>query len=377
MQSCDTPFGTLNLERYPPTQNPTLKAFDTADLYLLQSAAELPVSDLPILVINDNFGTLACALAKAEPARKVHTWSDSKLAQLGLQSNLLANDLPTDAVQFIDSQQTLSGPYQCVLMRVPKSLTLMQDQLFRLRPALAEQAQVIAGAMVKHLPHAAGDLLAQYIGPYQASLAWKKSRLLTSTMDPALNPDKPELETRYELPASTFQLLNKPGVFSREKLDNGTRALLSSLPTGQEGGYIVDLGCGNGALGIMAAQLNPDAQLVFIDESYAAVASAQHNFSQAFPERAAEFVVSDGLTEFEDGSADLVLCNPPFHQQQAVGDEMAKRLFEQSHSALNTKGSLMVVGNRHLGYHVKLRAWFEKVEQLSGNPKFVVLKASN
>lgn len=174
MQSCDTPYGTLNLERYPATQNPTLQAFDTADLYLLQSVAEMPASDLPILVINDNFGTLACALAKAEPKRTVHSWSDSQLALLALQCNLTANDLPADAVQFIDSQQTPSGPYQCVLIRVPKSLTLMQDQLSRLRPTLGEQAQVIAGAMVKHLPHAAGDLLAQYIGPYQASLAWKK-----------------------------------------------------------------------------------------------------------------------------------------------------------------------------------------------------------
>lgn len=83
------------------------------------------------------------------------------------------------------------------------------------------------------------------------------------------------------------------------------------------------------------------------------------------------------MTEIAEGSADLILCNPPFHQQQAVGDEMAKRLFEQSHKALGATGSLMVVGNRHLGYHVKLRSWFEKVEQLSGNPKFVVLKASN
>ena len=85
MQSCDTSYGTLNLERYPPTQNPTLQAFDTADLYLLQSVAELPASDLPILVINDNFGTLACALAKAEPARSVHSWSDSKLAPMTWQ----------------------------------------------------------------------------------------------------------------------------------------------------------------------------------------------------------------------------------------------------------------------------------------------------
>ena len=140
---------------------------------------------------------------------------------------------------------------------------------------------------------------------------------------------------------------------------------------------VVDLGCGNGALGIKAAQLNPDAELLFVDESYAAIASARLNFTSAFPGRKAEFLVSDGLTDVTPASAGLVLCNPPFHQQQAVGDEMAKRLFAQSREALDAEGSLMVVGNRHLGYHVKLRTNFDKVEQLSANPKFVVLKASS
>lgn len=375
MHSCDTPFGTLDLERYPPTQNPTLQAFDTADIYLLQTLADLPVSDLPVLVINDNFGTLACALARS--GRPVHSWSDSHLACLALQTNLTANGMASDAVRFFDSQQTPQGPYQQVLTRVPKSLALMEDQLARLRPSLSPDAQVIAGAMVKHLPHSAGDLLARYIGQYQASLAWKKARLLTSHLDTLLAPTTPQLETVYSLPVTDMPLRNKAGVFSRDKLDNGTRALLATLPTGQEQGLIADLGCGNGALGIMAAHLNPQARLLFVDESYAAVASARHNFSQAFPGREAVFQVSDGLTGQPENSLDLILCNPPFHQQQAVGDELGKRLFEQSHRALRANGSLMVVGNRHLGYHVKLRNWFDKVEQLSANPKFVVLKASN
>lgn len=377
MQTCTTPFGSLELERYPLTSNPTLQAFDTADVYLLQALAEQPASDLPVLVINDHFGTLACALAKANPQQKPHSWSDSELARRALLANLENNQLAPDAVHFIDSQQPPAGPYRQVLIRVPKSLTLMEDQLARLREHLAPDATVIAGAMLKHLPHAAGDLLAKYIGPYQASLAWKKARLLTATLDSALAVTKPELTTHYPLPGSDVELINLPGVFSRDKLDNGTRALLETLPTGQGTQRIIDLGCGNGALGIRAAQLNPEAELVFIDESHAAIASARQNFANAFPGRSAEFLVSDGLTDVAPASASLVLCNPPFHQQQAVGDEMAKRLFAQSREALDAEGSLMVVGNRHLGYHVKLRAHFDKVEQLAANPKFVVLKASN
>ncbi len=376
MQTCTTAFGPLELERYPVTENPTLQAFDTADVYLLQTLADQPASDLPLLVINDHFGTLACALAKADPALKPHSWSDSELARLALEANLANNQLAPDAVVFIDSQQAPKGPYRQVLIRVPKSLALMEDQLSRLREHLAEDATVIAGAMLKHLPHAAGDLLAKHIGPYQASLAWKKARLLTATFDTNLTPVSVDLTTEYSLPGASVELTNLPGVFSRDKLDNGTRLLLESLPTAVGDQRIVDLGCGNGALGIKAAQLNPEAQLVFIDESHAAVASARLNFARAFPERQAEFLVSDGLKDMPPSSVKLVLCNPPFHQQQAVGDEAAKRLFTQSSEALDDEGSLMVVGNRHLGYHVKLRANFDKVEQLAANPKFVVLKAS-
>ncbi|PKM31965.1 MAG: 50S rRNA methyltransferase [Gammaproteobacteria bacterium HGW-Gammaproteobacteria-11] len=373
MQACNTPFGALQLDRYPETRNPTLQPFDTADLYLLQQLADASAPAGPILVINDQFGTLACALALA--GLQVHSWTDSFLAQQALINNLQSNGLKPDAVRSYSSQETPEGPYARVLVKVPKSLSLLEDQLSRLRERLTDDAEVNAGAMVKHLPHSAGDLLARYIGPYQASLAWKKARLLNAKMDPSLTPAKPELITRYALEGSPFSLQNQPGVFSREHLDIGTRALLACLPSGQGSARIVDLGCGNGALGIRAAELNPEAQLLFIDESYAAVSSAKANFTLAFPERQADFVVADGLLNLAPGSADLILCNPPFHQQQVIGDELAMRLFEQSKAVLTTQGRLIIVGNRHMGYHVKLRTFFNKIEQLSAHPKFNVLAA--
>ncbi|SDS67882.1 16S rRNA (guanine1207-N2)-methyltransferase [Halopseudomonas litoralis] len=372
MHVCDTPFGTLQLDRYPPTRNPTLQPFDAADMYLLQTHADMTPAAGPVLVVNDNFGTLACALALA--GTRVLSWGDSHLAERALQLNAGHNQLPDNAVAFVDSQELPTGTFARVLLRIPKSLALLEDQLNCLRPLLAGDSLLIAGAMLKHLPPRAGDLLALYVGSYQASLAWKKARLLTARFDSTLAPATPQLTTHYTLPDSNCQLANLPGVFSRERLDIGTRVMLPCIPQADGVVRIVDLGCGNGALGIQAARLNTEAQLTFVDESFAAIASARKNFRLACPGRDAVFAVSDGLMEANPASADLVLCNPPFHQQQVIGDEIAMRLFQQSRDALVPGGTLLVVGNRHLGYHVKLRRFFDVVEQIGGNSKFVVLR---
>lgn len=374
MQRCDTPFGPLELDRYPPTKNPTLQPWDAADQYLLQSFAETAPDQCQVLVVNDNFGTLACALALG--GYEVISWSDSYLAEQAMRLNARHNGVAQELITFVDSQHLPTASIQRVLLRVPKSLALLEDQLSRLRPQLTAEASVIAGAMLKHLPPSAGDLLKKYVGNYQASLAWKKARLLTSRTDQALAPERPQLTTRYALAEAGCELINLPGVFSRERLDIGTRVMLPCIPLLQDGAQrIVDLGCGNGALGIQAALINPQAQLTFSDESYAAVASAQENFTNCCPGREADFVVSDGLLNAPGASVDLVLCNPPFHQQQVMGDEIALRLFQQSRHALAEGGALWVVGNRHLGYHVKLRRFFSQVEQMGGNNKFIVLRA--
>lgn len=372
MQTCDTAYGPVHLERYPPTRNPTLQPFDAADLYLLNESAALGATG-PILVVNDQFGALAVALASS--GQTVYSWSDSYLARRALEDNLQRNGFETSRVVFLDSQALPPAGLSQVLLRIPKSLSLLEQQLTRLASTLPTDCAVISGAMIKHLPPSAGDLLERVIGPYQASLARKKARLLRARfVAPSLSAGESSA-TRYSLTDSAIELSNLPGVFSRERLDIGTRAMLPTIPDGLQDAYVVDLGCGNGALGIQAALRNPQAKLHFIDESYAAIASARQNFEKNFPEREARYSVADGLADGLKEPADLILCNPPFHQQQVVGDEIAVRLFQQAHAALRRGGRLIIVGNRHLGYHLRLKRLFGNVQQLSATPKFVVLVA--
>ncbi|WP_434698929.1 methyltransferase [Pseudomonas sp. D1-1] len=372
MPLLDSPFAQLDLIRQPEQQNEPLQAFDAADEYLLAYLAEQqPGVDIRVLVLNDGFGALAASLAGKV---KVTSSGDSFLALQALEKNLARNGLPFDAVPIVPASEPLTGPFDRVLIKVPKTLALLEEQLIRLQEQLAPGAQVIAAAMVKHLPRAAGDLLERYIGPVQASLAVKKARLLIATPQTRTTTASP-YPTRYWLDEPKIELLNHANVFCREGLDIGTRAFLPHLPKNLGTARVADLGCGNGVLAITSALHNPQAQYTLVDESYMAVQSAAENWRAALGEREVTLRAGDGLAGQAPQSLDVVLCNPPFHQQQVVGDFLAWRMFQQAREALVVGGALYIVGNRHLGYHSKLARLFRGVEQVAATPKFVILKA--
>ena len=372
MPVLESPFAQLRLIRQPEQQNEPLQAYDAADEYLLNHVAEqgLPAGSR-VLILNDSFGALAISLVAT---MKVTSSSDSFLAIQALEKNLVLNGQAFDAVTIIPASEPLAGPFDCVLVRVPKTLALLEEQLIRLQGQLAPNAQVIAGGMVKHLPRAAGDLLERYIGPVQASLAVKKARLLIATPEVKERFVSP-YPSRYRLDEPAIELLNHANVFCREGLDIGTRAFLPHLPKNLGAARVADVGCGNGVLAIASALNNPQAHYTLVDESFMAVQSAGENWQAILGDREVIVRAGDGLAGQAPNSLDVVLCNPPFHQQQVVGDFLAWRMFQQAREALVVGGALYIVGNRHLGYHSKLAKLFRGIEQVAATPKFVILKA--
>lgn len=372
MAILESPFARLELDRYPQQHNSPLQAFNAADEYLLQ---RLHQHSLPqgarVLVINDSFGALALSLCGHYP---VSSCSDSVLSTLGLEANAHANGLDSAVIQQVSRTCELDGHFDAVLIQIPKTLALLEDQLAGLQGKLKADSLVLAGAMIKHLPRAAGELLETYIGPVQASLAVKKARLLQASMrEQAVLPVP--AAGRYRLEEQGLELVNHAGVFSRDSLDLGTRLLLQHLPQALGSQTVADLGCGNGVLALACARLNPEAHFILVDESHAAVRSARDSWQLNLGERPVEIFAADGLRTLPPASIDHVLCNPPFHQLQAMSDFLALRMFRQAYRALKPGGELLIVGNRHLGYHARLRRWFARVEQVAAHPKFVVLRA--
>lgn len=368
------PQGCFTLQRRPRRRRELLRAWDSADAYLLGEVAKQipPNADRRVLIINDSFGALAVALASRAP----QAWSDSFLSQLATRDNLLANSIDPAQVTLLNSLQQPVGPADLVLIKVPKTLALLEDQLTRLRPLLTAHTQVLLAGMVKALPRGVWTLLETLLGPTDTALAWKKAKLVRVAPDLTLRVPPSPYPVQYRLEGPNWLMSNHANVFSRDRLDIGTRFFLRHLPLIPSARDIIDLGCGNGVVGMQAAAQHPDALVHFVDESFMAVASAQENFSRLFgAARPAAFRVGDGLEDFSPASADLVLCNPPFHQQQAVGDQLAQRMFRQSHAALRPGGELWVIGNRHLGYHLVLKKLFGTVDLVASNAKFVILRA--
>ena len=113
---------TLILHRFPQMREESpLQAWDAADEYLLQQT--LPEG--PILVFNDSFGALTCALNP----RPVWHVSDSWLSQQATRQNLRLNELDDGEVRFLSSLDPLPAAPAAVLIKVPKTLALLEQQL--------------------------------------------------------------------------------------------------------------------------------------------------------------------------------------------------------------------------------------------------------
>lgn len=358
------------LERYPPTTDPTLQAWEAADEYLLQEAWQPEITG-PVLIFNDTFGALACALNAYHPI----CISDSFLSQEATRRNLLRHGLPLDQVSLLGSLDPLPAAPGLVLLKVPKTLALLEQQLLALRGVITAQTRILAAAKARDIHRSSLELFERILGPTRTSLAWKKARLIFCT--PADRPRQANpYPTVWTLENHPYRISNHANVFSRASLDIGARFFLTHLPVHLQG-QVADLGCGNGVLGLHVLASSPEADVWFVDESHMALASSAQNVRDNRPEEMARchFHLGNSLEGLPDDSLDTVLCNPPFHQLQTITDELAWQMFRDAQRCLKHGGSLWMVGNRHLGYHIKLKRLFGKVDCLASNQKFVILRA--
>ncbi|EBL3437040.1 23S rRNA (guanine(1835)-N(2))-methyltransferase RlmG [Salmonella enterica subsp. enterica serovar Kentucky] len=371
MSHVDDGFRSLTLKRFPQTDdvNPLL-AWEAADEYLLQQSDETEIRG-PVLILNDTFGALSCALAEHSP----YSIGDSYLSELGTRENLRHNGIAESSVTFLDSTADYPQAPGVVLIKVPKTLALLEQQLRALRKVVTAQTRIIAGAKARDIHTSTLELFEKVLGPTTTTLAWKKARLINCTFSHPQLADAPQTLS-WKLEDTGWTIHNHANVFSRTGLDIGARFFMQHLPENLDG-EIVDLGCGNGVIGLSLLAKNPQANVVFVDESPMAVDSSRLNVETNLPEafERCEFMINNALSGVEPFRFNAVFCNPPFHQKHALTDNIAWEMFHHARRCLKINGELYIVANRHLGYFHKLKKIFGNCATIATNNKFVILKA--
>lgn len=185
----------FTLIRYPEKhQHKSLQAWDSADELLIEhveahlealveTQTETSSTLGPILIFNDDFGTLGCWFTQYNPI-----WiSDSYISLRSLQENLGRNHLKsvideagalTSPVTSLTSVESLTFMPEkapsVIMLKVPRTLALLEQQLIDIKRYAAPGTHIVAAGKIKAVTKSVSALFEKIIGPAKTSLAKKK-----------------------------------------------------------------------------------------------------------------------------------------------------------------------------------------------------------
>ncbi|MFC5401613.1 class I SAM-dependent methyltransferase [Cohnella soli] len=170
-----------------------------------------------------------------------------------------------------------------------------------------------------------------------------------------------------------LKLTSDAGVFSRDGVDYGSRVLIEHMDIPQQAS-VLDVGCGYGPIGLVAARLAPQGHATLIDINERAVALAKAN-AKANGIENVTFTPSDLFSAVADRKFDVILSNPPIRAGKAV----VHRLFEESFDRLNPGGTLWIVIQKKQGApsaRAKLEEIFgeDEVEEVGKDKGYKVIR---
>ncbi|UAL12753.1 class I SAM-dependent methyltransferase [Caulobacter segnis] len=163
-------------------------------------------------------------------------------------------------------------------------------------------------------------------------------------------------------------LWTQPGVFSWDRLDAGTNALLQVLP--EFSGVGADFGSGIGLLALNVLASKKVTKLTLVELDRRAVEVSRRNVADP----RAEFVWGD-VRQVELKDLDFIVSNPPFHEGGGEDKTLGQAFIRAAAGALRKSGSLWIVANRHLPYEAILAESFAKVRLVGEGGGYKVFEA--
>ncbi|TPI22616.1 class I SAM-dependent methyltransferase [Mesorhizobium sp. B4-1-1] len=165
----------------------------------------------------------------------------------------------------------------------------------------------------------------------------------------------------------------KPGMFSFDRIDAGSKLLAANLPDDLKGN-VADFCAG---WGYLAAEilLRPQGltALDLYEADFEALEAARLNVHGGAIEP--RFFWTDLLTEAVERRYDAIVMNPPFHRGRASEPEIGAGMIRAASKALRPGGRLFMVANRQLPYEHVLSAAFASHAEIARDGMFKVFSA--
>jgi 16S rRNA (guanine1207-N2)-methyltransferase len=143
-----------------------------------------------------------------------------------------------------------------------------------------------------------------------------------------------------------FGFLTSASVFSKKRVDLGTRLLVESMLL-PESGMVLDIGCGYGAVGVAAATFNPMSRVIMTDVNIRAVGLAKKNLEL---NKVANAEARYGFLyePVENLFFDCILSNPPV----SAGMQIVKAIVKKAPKVMVDKAIFEMVIRSKIGAKV-------------------------
>lgn len=147
-----------------------------------------------------------------------------------------------------------------------------------------------------------------------------------------------------------------PGVFGYKQIDLGSK-LLAYTFSNKINGKILDIGCGSGLLSAFLLKKSPNSLITMIDNKESAIISSKETF---ISNKLKAKIFYSNIYSNVSNKFDLIISNPPFHNDLKINFNIIKNIIINSPKYLNKRGELRFVVNSCFNYEFLLKKFFKK-----------------
>lgn len=368
---------TLELDgvEYRLISKPGIVSWDRVDpaTWLLAQAIRPTPTDA-VLILGCGPGLLGLVAAERVPQGHVLLVDDSCVAVEAARHTLTLNGIANAEVR-LSTEAAIGDPvFDLVALVLPKG---REATLLALTDAAA--ALRIGGRLLLAGPTHGGIKpaivrLEALFGNAETLLVKARHRVAMAVKcAPVDMPPTSYAEVTAEVRGQIVHFVSRPGVFAGFALDEGTRVLIETMQL-HPADTVLDLGCGSGVVGLIAARLCPQGHVILVDASAMAVEATKRTLALNGVTNA-EVRLSDCAAAVFDREFDVVVTNPPFHQGFGVEYDVARQFILDAVRVLRPGGRLYLVANRFIRYDRWIEECFGNTLTVYQDNRYRVLKA--